>query len=366
MADGSSIERIDLWRLRAPLKRPYKLAFGAQTAFDCLIVGARRRDGADGCGEAALLPGYTDETIESAWSLATGLAEQLIGRDAAAVEALLSSLGPERAFTATAFRTACEQAAGHPALARSGRARLLGAVSRASDDAAALADEVEALIAAGFRTLKVKVGWDVASDLTAVARLQDALGGRARLRVDGNQGFATAAGVAFVSGLDPEGVELVEQPCAAGDWAAATAVKRAARAPIMLDESIYGEADIRRAADLGCADYVKLKLMKMGGLDRLIAGLRLVRALGMRPVLGNGVATDLGCWMEGCVALTEVDTDGEMNGFTRPVRRLLAPPLETDGADMLLDGRARRPDMAALDALAVERRRFPAQPAGRL
>ena len=47
----------------------------------------------------------------------------------------------------------------------------------------------------------------------------------------------------------------------------------------------------------------------------------------MRPVLGNGVANDLGCWMEACVAAECIDNAGEMNGFLKPVGGLFAEAL---------------------------------------
>ena len=40
---------------------------------------------------------------------------------------------------------------------------------------------------------------------------------------------------------------------------------KVARVPMMLDESIFGLKDIERAADLGIASFIKLKLLKMGG-----------------------------------------------------------------------------------------------------
>jgi L-alanine-DL-glutamate epimerase-like enolase superfamily enzyme len=63
-----------------------------------------------------------------------------------------------------------------------------------------------------------------------------------------NQGYDREQGCAFAVALDPEGIELFEQPCAAGDWDAARAVADVSPVPMMLDESIYGMADIERAA----------------------------------------------------------------------------------------------------------------------
>ena len=50
--------------------------------------------------------------------------------------------------------------------------------------------------------------------------------------------------------MERHGVELFEQPCAAGDWEATVAVAQASPVPMMLDESIYGLADIDRAGEL--------------------------------------------------------------------------------------------------------------------
>src|SRR3546814_2021018 len=75
---------------------------------------------------------------------------------------------------------------GHPALAESGPVPLLGLVNeKAPADAAA---EIETRIAEGYGTLKVKVGWDVDKDLARVRHIQNTVAGRARIRLDANQG----------------------------------------------------------------------------------------------------------------------------------------------------------------------------------
>jgi len=65
--------------------------------------------------------------------------------------------------------------------------------------------------------------------------------------------------------------------------------------PVIRDESIYGLDDIRRAAELKTARYIKVKLMKLGGLSRLAQAIDIIRECGMEPVLGNGVACEIGC-----------------------------------------------------------------------
>ena len=331
------IETVELHRLRVPLATPYKLAFGPVTHFDTILVELRDRDGRQGLGEATLLTGYTDETIAGAWTFVTQIAPRLRARAPDTIEEFLVDHRELNPFAVTALHSAAEMLLDCPLLRIPALTRvpLLGLLNATDEDL--IAAEIDTLIAAGYRTLKIKVGFDADADARRVRAIQRAVGTRASLRLDANQGYGRADACRFAAALSPEGIELFEQPCAANDWDAAVAVARVSTVPMMLDESIYGVDDIRRAADLGAARFVKLKLMKLGGLARLEGALRLIRALGMAPVLGNGVAGELGCWMEACVARTTIDNAGEMNGYLKPARNLLVRPIATANGAMLLE-----------------------------
>ena len=330
------MERITVRQLRIPLIVPYRLAFGPVGHFDTIVVECVAADGRFGLGEATVLNGYTDETIEQSWRAAREIADGLVSEDIDGARRKLEQHVDTLPFTATAFGTALEMMEGSPELRfdRPAAAPILGLLNSTGEEA--ISAELDKLLAAGYRTLKVKVGTDPVKDAAHVATVQRLLRGRARIRVDANQGFSAAQGVAFVRSLDPEGIELFEQPCAAGDWDAHLEVARAAQVPMMLDESIYGMADIERAAELRAARFVKLKLMKLGTLAALASALERIRALGMTPVLGNGVACDLGCWMEACVAARHIDNAGEMNGFLKVRARILSEDLEVREAAIRL------------------------------
>ena len=353
------IEHVTVYRLRVPLTKPYRLAFGPIHAFDTVIVEMRDADGRTGLGEATYLTGYTDETIEDSWTLVQDLAGACAGREAAAVHSVLQPHFETGPFTATAFTTALEMLGGHPLLSpgRPDRVPVLGLLH--ATESADIEREAQQLFDAGYTTLKVKVGFDARRDAEVVKRVQRAVNGRGSIRLDANQGYNRIDACAFAAGLDPNGIELFEQPCAAGDWESACAVARVATVPMMLDESIYGVADIRRAADLKAARYIKLKLMKLGGLDRLAAAIATIRECGMEPVLGNGVACEIGCWMEACVARGRIDNAGEMNGFLKPAARLLKNPLEFNrGAIVLAPAYHPELDAAAVAACTVAKHDF--------
>jgi L-alanine-DL-glutamate epimerase-like enolase superfamily enzyme len=350
------IRELSLHRLALPLKTPYKLAFGPVEQFDTILAVVRCDAGA-GVGEATVLSGYTDETIEGAWARANAFATRLPGLAPAAARALAEAELRGAPFTRTAFVTALEMAEGHPLLALAAPAAVpLLAGLEATDDAG-IAREIDAAVAAGTTTLKIKVGFDADRDLDRVRRIQRLNRGRARLRIDANQGYGRADALRFAGALDPDGIELLEQPCAAADWDSAALVAKASAVPLMLDESIYDEADIERAATLG-AKFVKLKLMKFGSLARLAAALERIRALGMGAVLGNGVASDIGCWQEACVARRHVTTAGEMNGFLRPRHSLVENPMRVERGAIRLEPGFPRLDPGRLAVFTLERRDY--------
>lgn len=350
---------ITLYRFALPLKVPYKLAFGPVETFDTILAVAEDLDGNRGVGEATILTGYTPETIREAWAKARKLAPLMAGLNSEDAKAVALSHHEQAPFTVTALTTAVEMLEGSPYLTSPEPAHVpLLAIINATDEPG-IAGEIEARIAEGFETLKIKVGFDWQADATRLKFIQGLVAGLAgqdiKLRIDGNQGYTREDALAFARQLRPDAIELFEQPCHMHDWSAAEDVAGISPVPMMLDESIYGPAEIERAAERNAAAFIKLKLMKAGSLTRLAAQLDLIRDLGMEPVLGNGVASDPGCWMEACVARRHITNAGEMNGYLKPKEHLFDAPLETLGGGMMLPVRPPRlrPDQELM-ALAAD------------
>ena len=348
------LDSIAAYRLKVPLAKPYRLAFGTVERYDTIVVAATDGEGRRGWGEATVLTGYTDETIEDAWRVAREFAAHLVDVSSDARRVSLQRLAATHPFTATAFGTALELIEAPDRFrAAAASVPLVGLLDAQGEDA--IATQFETLLAAGYRTIKIKVGFDVEADARFVSDVQHAVRGRARIRIDANQGYSAEQGMAFARALDPQDIELFEQPCAAGDWDAHLRVADAASVPLMLDESIYGIEDIEKAAALECAQYIKVKLMKFVTLESLTAAIERIRALGMRPVLGNGVACDLGCWLEACVAAGHIDNAGEMNGYLKTPIALLDRRLTFEaGAIRLECGDLPRLDMESVERCCVD------------
>jgi len=94
--------------------------------------------------------------------------------------------------------------------------------------------------------------------------------------------------------------------------------------------------------------------MKFATLERLAAAIERIRGHGLEPVLGNGVASDIGCWMEACVAAQHIRNAGEMNGWLKMTRPILESPMRVeDGAIRLPAGWQPRLDYAAIAAATL-------------
>lgn len=326
-----AIERVIVRQVALPLSTPYKLSLLTMREFDPFLVEVWDDEGRTGFGEALIVPGYTSETVEGSWNLCCGLAEAVAGRGIEQARAIARRAIPQGVGAASAVLAALDMATRHAVLAPAQDLAVPVLAPLNADEPAGMAQEIEQKIAQGFRTLKVKVGFDWRADLARVQAVQELAGGRASLRLDANQGFNSADGVEFARRLDPRGIELFEQPCHMDDWKANAVVAAVSTVPVMLDESIYDVSDIDRAGAIAGVGFVKLKLKKIGSVDMLLDALARIRAQGMTPVLGDGVSLEVGCWAEACVAARAIDNAGEMNGFLKTSTRLFENPLPFAG-----------------------------------
>src|SRR5262245_53008598 len=106
-------------------------------------------------------------------------------------------------------------------------------------------------------------------------------------------------------------------------------------------------------------DSASSKLKRFGSLDALKQALERVRELGMEPVLGDGISSELQCWMEGCIARHVIRNAGEFNGFLKPKARLFAEPLRFAAGELVLAaGYTPTIDAEVLAAHELARERF--------
>ena len=102
------------------------------TKFDTILVEAQDSDGRIGLGEATLLTGYTDETVEGAWDLMQRVAAGFPGLAPQRCIEQTVGLARDAPFAATGLATAMEMLLASPWLRvdEATRVPLLGARER--------------------------------------------------------------------------------------------------------------------------------------------------------------------------------------------------------------------------------------------
>ena len=139
----------------------------------------------------------------------------------------------------------------------------------------------------GFRTLKVKGGQGVKTDLEALAAIRAAVGPSVELYVDANSAYVPAEGLDYVRRIAQAGVTTAEDPCPLAPDAAFEALQAQCGIPILVDASCTSARDAQLYAARG-ARAVSLKPGRIG----------ISESLSIRNVLGRGCETALGIYAE--------------------------------------------------------------------
>jgi o-succinylbenzoate synthase len=329
------IEIIEAYKLELPLLKPYHTSQGDFPIYNSILI-ILRSNGREGVGESSPVIGYSWEGPNEVWRYVQEWGKEILGKDVEEARLFLESHIHSKPFTVTPMLTAIESMMGElnwpEAKTEFPLVGILNVIKKEH-----ISDAVKKLLDDGYKTIKVKVGFDVEGDINRVRIAQSVLGNRGKIRIDANQGYNFDQALSFVRSLDPENIELFEQPFNVNDWRSMQRLAALSSFPLGLDESIYQEKDVEKATNPQCAHFIKLKLMKAGSIRRLIRLCELVGKKGFRLVLGNGIATDISCYQEVLIALKiGIDTAGEMNGFMKLKRPILPEAIFFEGGKAVL------------------------------
>jgi len=142
-------------------------------------------------------------------------------------------------------------------------------------------------VARGFRSLKLKGGIDVQSDIERVLKVREAVGATVELRFDANQGFSVEDTLKFVERSRKARLELIEQPTPRSQPDLMRRVTGGVAIPVMADESLMTLRDAFRIARRELADMVNVKLMKVGGISEALQINAVARAAGLEVMVGS-------------------------------------------------------------------------------
>lgn len=188
--------------------------------------------------------------------------------DEASVRGALSRI-PENRLAKGMVSSACwtmrAAAAGKPLyelLGGKGEAQVCWTLTRRAP-ALMARESAECCARYGFRTLKVKGGQGVETDLQALKEIRAAVGANVALYVDANGAYARESALDYVQRIAAAGATIAEDPAPLVPDAAFEALQRAAGIPILVDNACTSVRDAELFLARG-AQAISLKPGRVG------------------------------------------------------------------------------------------------------
>ena len=264
-----------------PFREDYVTARGALAAREIVLLRLRTDEGVEGLGEAVpmtLRGGDSLERIERTLLRSSRRIRRLDPSRMASDDPLEAAIdgfihvaagrrlaGPAAAALEMAIFDLAGKLSGQPVwqLLRGEAADPVRCnATLPAGDPANVAEAARGWAAEGFDTFKLKLG--AGEDVEQVRAVREAVGPKARIRVDANGAFGPEEAIALLEQLEPLGIELAEQPSPAlRDLAAVSA---ASAVPVAADESVASAKDADKARDAEACTYATAKLSKVGGI----------------------------------------------------------------------------------------------------
>ena len=302
------IARIETIPVRIPLKPERRMisALGRHEVSEFLLVRVITDLGVEGWGEATVTPRWSGETCRGAKAIIDDvLAPAVIGCPVDQILELdhrLDAVAVGNWFAKSAIEMACWDIQGK--VANKPVYELLGGACRpltirsrfslgAYDQERARRRAAE-LVAAGFKTIKVKVGVVPREDVERVRIVRDVIGPDIALTIDANGGWDVDTAIRCINELRGCNLSLVEQPIPPGDYTGLARVKKETGAKILADESCFDLVNAKELIRHNCCDAISLYPGKNGGIRKSVEIARLAEQHGIACSIGSNLEWDLG------------------------------------------------------------------------
>lgn len=213
-------------------------------------------------------------------------------------------------------------------------------------------------MAEGYRAVKVKVGFDAATDERNLQALREVLGNDNALMADANQRWTPTQAAAAGKAFDRFGMAWLEEPIAADETLAHwQTLSRALGTPLSAGENLRGLESFTAAIHSGALAVIQPDLGKWGGFSGCLKVARVAAAAGVRFCphwLGGGIGL-----LASLNLLSAADAKGwgEVDANPNPLRELLLPQdfKVRDGQVQLGDrpGLGHEPDAGVLRRFSI-------------
>ncbi|MBT6591654.1 MAG: mandelate racemase/muconate lactonizing enzyme family protein [Rhodospirillaceae bacterium] len=295
------IARVDIYHFSAPIEEPIVTSFGAITARNNVLLRIEDQDGAYGWGEiwasfppcgaenkvrllqSIVLPaalGRSYENPVAAWHDLTRLMRRHALQSAEPGPFASCLAGIDMALWDLAARKADVPL--WRALGRDSSPTPLPAYA-SNLNPKGTPEMIARCRERGYRAFKVKVAFDLASDLKNIRTIADDLKDGECLMLDANQGWEFADARGAVEAFSELPIDWIEEPICVDEpiehWAE---LARLSAVPLAGGENMLGQAEFDAAVDLGHLGVIQPDVGKWGGISGCLAVARRAVDAGQR------------------------------------------------------------------------------------
>jgi L-fuconate dehydratase len=138
-------------------------------------------------------------------------------------------------------------------------------------------------VAAGFRTIKLKVGMNVEDDVRRCRLARETVGPDVAIAVDANQRWDVPDAIAWLRRLSDVRIAWAEEPTSPDDILGHAAIRRAVTpVPISTGEHTHNRVMFKQLFQAGAVDLVQIDAARVGGVNENLAILLLAAKFGVR------------------------------------------------------------------------------------
>lgn len=300
------ITEIEIYAIHLPLYEPFVISYASYDTMPSVIVKMTTDTGHVGYGEGVADDHVTGESWESLFAvLKHTLAPKLLGENPKNMERIHEIM--DNAIYGVPTAKAALDIACYDVVGKSLGVPVYDLLGGRYHEAfpithvlsigtpEKMADEAEERVAAGYRSMKMKVGTEVMADVKRIEAVRARVGDDIAIRVDVNQGWKNSANtLQGLRKLEHCSLDWIEQPVLADDFDGMVEVKAKTAVPVMIDEGLRGVRDMREIIAKRAADKVNIKLMKCGGIYPAMKLAHMAEMAGIECQVGSMVESSVG------------------------------------------------------------------------
>jgi L-alanine-DL-glutamate epimerase-like enolase superfamily enzyme len=300
------IERCEIHATHLPLKEPFVISYETYKHMPSIIVKLIADNGMVGYGEAVPDEHVTGETFYATFEVLKHVLLPTVKQEnpfnLEKIHDMMNSAIIGNPSAKAAIDIACYDLMGK--YTKLPVYELLGGKFHESlslskvlsiDEPGIMAEKAQEAVDQGYSSLKLKVGWNIDSDVERIAAVRQKVGKKVPIRVDANQGWGTYANsLPAVKALEPFNLSWLEQPIRMGDIDGLAKLKEKTNIPLMADESIHHGTHLQEIIKKNAVDIINIKLMKCGGIYQAIQLAKTAEFAGISCQIGSMVESSIG------------------------------------------------------------------------